>query len=202
MKTPFSIVIVVLAAALLALPACKSADKKKDNRTGQARLIGVIEMVNPEQNYVLINCEQRHHLPAGTELIVLDATGGKSKIVITPERKGNYLTADIKEGMPAVSSLVLLKLRESDTLPAPPAAGGTADAASAPASLSPVIESSTGSLPPIPAIEFPRGGSLSQPPPLTQDQMLPLPKPLTPPPSSPSSEEPPPDLSKLPPVVR
>ncbi len=97
---------------LLMLPAlvgCKSAKKEQpEKRTGQAKLIGVIEMVNPEQRYVLINCEQRVNLAAGTELIAMDSNNVKSKLVVTPEHKGNYITADIKEGRPTINSLVLL----------------------------------------------------------------------------------------------
>jgi hypothetical protein len=48
-----------------------------DNRMGEAKLIGVIELVNPEQNYVLINCEQRLNIPAGTEIVSQGADGSK-----------------------------------------------------------------------------------------------------------------------------
>ncbi|MBL9133164.1 MAG: hypothetical protein JNG86_18280 [Verrucomicrobiaceae bacterium] len=194
----------IFLSAMLMLPACKSTKKeevKKDNRTGQAQLIGTIEMVNPEQNYVLIHCEERPSLSAGTELIVIDSKGAKSKVVVTPERKGNYLTADIKEGLPTLASLVLLKIRESDVLPVPPPAGAPSAAATVPPPLIPEIENATSSLPPIPPLEFPRsGGASQQPPPLTQEEMLPLPKPIVPQPSAPGGSAP--DLSKLPPVVR
>ena len=182
---------------LVALAACKSTDEDKDNRTGQAQLIGVIEMVNPEQNYVLINCSQRRNLPPGTELIALDSAGAKSKLLVTPEKKENYITADIKEGHPTVSSLVLQKIRDSDTLPPPPVPG----APQAAPTITPEFTQATGgSLPPIPEIVFPGPGAppqQSQPlPPL--DDSLPLPKPLVP-----ASEQPPPlDLSKFPPVIR
>ena len=154
-------------------------------------------MVNPEQQYVLINCEHRRHLPVGTELIALDASGAKSKLVTTPERKGNFITADIMEGSPTVSSLALLKVRDSDALPAPPVPGAPA---TTPANVPQVIEAPGGSLPPIPEIVFP--GQSSSPhvpsaplPPL--DDSLPLPKPLVP-----GSQPPPMDLSKFPPVIK
>ena len=71
-----------------------------DKRIGEAKLIGVIEMVNPEQNYVLINCEQRVDIPAGTEIISQGVNGSDAKLRVTPERKGNYITADITQGTP------------------------------------------------------------------------------------------------------
>lgn len=87
------------------LPSCKSAkEPKKDSKV---TLIGFVEMVNPEQNYVLIRCEQLFALSAGTELTALDATGSVSKLRLTPERKGRYLTADIVSGQPRVMNLVM-----------------------------------------------------------------------------------------------
>lgn len=105
MKTlPALIIATVLAAG------CASKNKeKKPGPTGQATLIGMIEMVNPEQNYVLIRCEPMPALEVGVELIALSASGTRSKLVLSPERKGHYLTADIKEGQPQVTNLVLLQ---------------------------------------------------------------------------------------------
>jgi hypothetical protein len=91
---------------------------KKNNRTGEAKLIGTIELVNPEQNYVLINCEQRLNIPAGTEIVSQNADGTKAKLRVTPERKGNYITADIKEGMPQARDLVLYQINPG-VLPTP-----------------------------------------------------------------------------------
>ncbi|MFM7604543.1 MAG: hypothetical protein ACKO8Z_05020, partial [Prosthecobacter sp.] len=65
----------------------KPLKKFQDGRVGQAVLIGSIEMVNPEQNYVLIHCDSRPMLNAGVELIALDASGQQSKLLVTPERK-------------------------------------------------------------------------------------------------------------------
>jgi len=187
----FSMRLFLFLCLLLPLTGCgllkkKQAPPPKDNRTGQARLIGVIEMVNPEQNYVLINCEERPSLEAGVELIALDSNGQKSKLVVTPERKGNYLTADIKEGTPSVGCLALQKIRESDKLPAPPSAAPAADGATLPASAAPSFDMPTERPPPIPEIQFP-----SKPAPSSSGD-LPLPAPL----------EPVPDPSNLPPVIR
>jgi hypothetical protein len=86
----------------------KTPETKTQAPSGNMTLIGMVELINPEQRYVLIRCEQLLALQPGTELIALDASGARSKLVLTPERKGLFLTADIKEGSPKVSNLVML----------------------------------------------------------------------------------------------
>lgn len=115
------------------LTSCASKPEAPPKPTGQSTLIGMVEMVNPEQNYVLIRCDQVLSIEAGTEVTALRADGRKAKLVLTPERKGYYLTADIKEGQPAVSDLVLI---QSGTLapPAPATAPGPAVTPAAPTS--------------------------------------------------------------------
>jgi len=174
---------------MMSLPGCtylarkafeKPIKRLMDNRVGQALLIGTIDMVNPEQNYVLIHCDSRPTLEAGVELIAVDSNGQKSKLVVTPERKGNYLTADIKDGMPVVGSLALQKIQESDTLPVPPAnTGGQPSPA-------PTVEMPIERPAPIPEIQF-RSNAAPSP-----QGELPLPVPL----------EPVIDPSTLPPVIR
>jgi len=112
-----------LLIASLLLTSCASKQKVKPEPTGKSILIGIIEMVNPEQNYVLIRCEQMPSISAGTELSALSSEGKKTKLILTPERKGHYLTADIKEGTPEVSNLVLLSQSSLPTpvVPAPAA---------------------------------------------------------------------------------
>lgn len=117
------------------LAACASKPESKPKPTGQSTLIGMVEMVNPEQNYVLIRCDQVLSLNAGTEVTALRSDGHKSKLVLTPERKGYYLTADIKEGQPAVSDLVLI---QSGNLP-------TKEASLPPSPAAPVQPSAPGS---------------------------------------------------------
>ncbi|WP_133795682.1 hypothetical protein [Prosthecobacter fusiformis] len=93
----------------MALPGCglfKKKDKPKPNGP-KTTLIGIVDMVNPEQNYVLIRCDQVPRIEAGTELVAVDATGKESRLKLTPERKGRFLTADIQSGQPQVTNLVV-----------------------------------------------------------------------------------------------
>ena len=164
----------------------KLSSKKSpaDNRTGEAKVIGVIELVNPEQNYVLINCEQRLNIPAGTEIVSQNADGSKTKLKVTPERKGNYITADITEGTPQLRDIVLYKIKPGEVpVPAPVtiSAGGTV------VPLTPVMQADV--IPPLDAPFQPIA------------PLKPSPAP-TPPPANVPTEEPAPDLSKLPPVIR
>lgn len=96
--------------------------KEEPKPTGpKTTLVGIVEMVNPEQNYVLIRCEQVPALGPGTELIALDATGVESKLKLTPERKGRYLTADITGGQPKVMNLVIYRTSGAETPTVPTA---------------------------------------------------------------------------------
>jgi hypothetical protein len=100
--------LILLLIAPLLLISCASKKAVQSEPKGKSTLIGIIEMVNPEQKYVLIHCEQMPAITAGTNLTALSADGKKTQLILTPERKGHYLTADIKEGTPEVSNLVLL----------------------------------------------------------------------------------------------
>ena len=161
-----------------------------NNRLGEAKVIGVIEMVNPEQNYVLINCEQRLSIPAGTEIVSQCADGSKTKLKVTPERKGNYITADIIEGVPQLRDLVLYKIKPGEV---PATAPGTTTAGGAVVPLTPVMQADV--IPPLDAPFQPlapvKPALAPAPPPEFKTSPAPLPAP-----------EPEPDLSKLPPVVR
>jgi len=167
-----------------------SKTSPKDNRLGEAKVIGVIEMVNPEQNYVLINCEQRLNIPAGTEIVSQCADGSKTKLKVTPERKGNYITADITEGVPQLRDLVLYKIKPGE-VPAPAPGSTTAGGAVVP--LTPVMQADV-----IPPLDAP-----FQPQAPVKPVLAPAPPPeLKAPTAPPPAPEPEPDLSKLPPVVR
>ena len=113
----------LLLLVCVQLAGCSLLKKKREEKpgpVGQATLIGMIEMVNPEQNYVVIRCDTPPAIQPGTELIALSSLGTRSRLVLSPERQGYYLTADIKEGSPSVASLVLLP-QSAAAAAAPPA---------------------------------------------------------------------------------
>lgn len=201
-----------LAALLLGLSSCtylenklaarKAASKKssEDKRIREAKVIGVIEMVNPEQNYVLINCEQQVDIPAGTEILSQGVNGTDGKLKVTPERKGNYITADIVEGSPQVRDLVIYKV-DTDVAPEQPAQPQTAPVVTGPVTpLTPIMQADV--IPPLNATFQPmtpaQPAAQPQLPPLRQMPAVPAQAPAAPPPT----EEPAADLSKLPPVIR
>lgn len=134
---------------------CETARKAKAKRKGgqvsskeETVLVGVIEMINPEQNYVLIRCDQQHALAAGTELTAIDASGTQSRLMLTPERKGMHLTADIKEGAPKVANLVIY--RKPGAGAATPASVTTPDATAATSNGIPPASSTTSNVDTLP----------------------------------------------------
>ncbi len=102
------LLLLLVCVQLVGCSLLKKKRQEKPGPVGQATLIGMIEMVNPEQNYVVIRCDTPPAIQPGTELIALSSLGTRSRLVLSPERKGYYLTADIKEGSPSVANLVLL----------------------------------------------------------------------------------------------
>jgi hypothetical protein len=113
---------VLLLLVCVQLAGCSLLRRKPEEKpgpVGQATLIGMIEMVNPEQNYVVIRCDTPPAIQPGTELIAVSSLGTRSRLVLSPERKGYYLTADIKEGSPSVANLVLLPHAATPPEPAP-----------------------------------------------------------------------------------
>ena len=84
-------------------------------------LVGTIELVNPEQDFVLIRCEVIPVLPDRAELTAVGLDGSESKLVLAPERKGRHLTADIRDGQPQLRQLVIYR-RGPASAPASPAA--------------------------------------------------------------------------------
>jgi hypothetical protein len=188
-------------AGLLALSSCSyfigkyaawklsSQRDSKNNRVGEAKVIGVIELVNPEQNYVLINCEQRLNIPAGTDILAQSPDGRKTKLKVSPERKGNYITADITEGTPGLRDLVLYQVKLGEIQAPAPAAPVVAGSV---APLTPIMQADV-----IPPLDAP-----FQP----MTPVKPAPEPTAPvlqtPPVSPPVTEPYADPSQLPPVMR
>ena len=175
---------------------------KNNKKTGEFKVVGVIEMVNPEQNYVLINCEQRMNLAPGTEILSQGVDGSRVKLKVTPERKGSYITADIAEGTPQVRDVVLQQIKPGDLPPvAAAAATGTPGTETAipgpPVNLTPVMQADY--IPPLDAPFQPMAPvrPAAQPPAPPQPQAPPPPvreQPVEAPPE--------PDGTGLPPVIR
>lgn len=180
------------------LSSCDLLKKKKPQQpmggpVGQATLIGMIEMVNPEQNYVVIRSDAPPSLAAGTELMGLSAEGNKSKLMLSPERKGFYLTADIKEGNPMVSDLVLLPRESLETKADSPPPPATPPATPAPEPVTPAPE------PSLPQKASPAPANSPTPPTATPPTATP-PAPLTSPAAA-SKPAPPISLDDLEPPV-
>ena len=81
--------------------------------------LGTVEAVNPEKKFVLVRLDLRRTLPPGTRLDVRSARGGVATIMVTPENKLNFLSADIVDGSPAVGDIVSLSPQAVATLSAP-----------------------------------------------------------------------------------
>lgn len=150
---------------------------------GPTYLIGLVELVNPEQRFVLVRTEGAVKIPLGDQIITLDATGAQAKLKVTPERKQNFLTADIIEGQPKVGNLVIHRPGQQAAKPAPPAPPTAESGAAAPAVDSEPAPSTIPATPTLDAALSPAPGSL---PPLP-------PRPAEEPGSPPSA---------LPPVIR
>jgi hypothetical protein len=177
------------------MPSFPKKKGTEDKRIGEAKVIGVIEMVNPEQNYVLINCEQRVDIPAGTEIISQGVNGSNAKLRVTPERKGNYITADITQGAPQLRDLVVYQVKRGESAAPPPVtnAGGVV------VPMTPVMQADV--IPPLDAPFQPIAplrSTVAPPPPMPVQQLRQTPQA----PALPPADEPQADLSKLPPVIR
>lgn len=208
MSVPMRVFPIICLPLLLGLSGCSYLadlavkkgmfDKhlKRTNRTGKAKLIGTIELVNPEQNYVLINCDQRQNLPPGTEIIAQSPDGSKAKLKVTPERKGNYITADITEGEPRVRDLVLQQVRPGDMLPGEAVPATPAAPEGPPVNLTPIMPADV--IPPL-GTPFQSIGAPTQVAPAPAATLPPL-RPAAPIPLEEPAPAPAPD--KLPPVIR
>jgi hypothetical protein len=121
------------------------ARKKKPVPTDNAQdaYIGVVESVNPEQRFVLLRTDMRMAVAPGTRLESHAASGSKASLTVTPERKGNFLSADITEGMPAAGDTVILP-KPSNI----PALNAPAPSSAAPVMLAPPLPVPPDSVPP------------------------------------------------------
>lgn len=196
--------------ACFALPSCsligkgmsKMPWKKKKTPAAAknedvAHLIGTVAMVNPEQRFVLIRTQGKVPMSAGQELTVLDSSGAESKIKVSPEKKLDFLTADILSGNPSVGGMVFFKLDKKALPPVDPNPPPTPP----PPSITPVtVPDQPPPSSPVSSSEFLKpGANLPVPPP--PGSPSPIPPQPTPQPT-PGAAIPVPGQIQLPPVVR
>lgn len=136
----------------------KAEEKKNDG--SRDLYVGVIESVNPEQQFVLVRIEQRLAIAAGTQLETRTSSGLRARLVAGSERKLNFLAADIVDGLPHAGDMVVLPAGSPALLP-PGTPPGTPGAPGTPGRLEPILTTqpppSTGTFAsPLPAGE---GGS-------------------------------------------
>lgn len=81
---------------------------KADPNAGKELFIGVVDMVNPEQHFVLIRTGVNMTLKTGTALEARSPEGNRSGLTVTPEHKTNYISADIANGTPKRGDFVIL----------------------------------------------------------------------------------------------
>ena len=110
-----------LAAMLSLTTSCgimsrmvKSGSKSKKPATGvrQETFIGVVDMVNPEQHFVLVRTVVNMALKTGTTLEARSPEGEKTVLNVTPEHKTNYISAHIVSGVPKRGDAVILLAQE------------------------------------------------------------------------------------------
>lgn len=112
------LVLATLGPLLFSLSSCGTMQqllrKKPDKNAatgnpGESKdqIIGTIEMVNPEQRFVLVKTMNRMAVAAGTKLESHSPNGLKSVLTVTPEHKMNFISADITEGYPQQGDIVV-----------------------------------------------------------------------------------------------
>jgi len=82
--------------------------------------IGSIEMVNPEQRFVLVQTGMKLNLQPGWKLETRPVSGTRSVLAVSPEQKLNFLSADIIEGYPQKGDIVVLPPQTGATPPGAP----------------------------------------------------------------------------------
>lgn len=114
-----TIAFTALGTLLLSLSSCSTMNHLLQKRLGKSsktavprepknQIIGTIEMINPEQHFVLVKTSYRMALSPGTKLETLAANGLKAVLTVTPEHKMNFISADITEGFPQQGDTVIL----------------------------------------------------------------------------------------------
>ncbi|MBL9117219.1 MAG: hypothetical protein JNJ83_19590 [Verrucomicrobiaceae bacterium] len=125
----------LLVLGLIALATGCAVFRKKRKPQPQVAIteavVGAVDLVNTEQNFVLIHNPDRRTWPVGTELVAETVDGMEvAKLKVSPERMGTFLTADIVSGNPEKGQIVMWHKQE-------PLAAGAARSESPTASISP-----------------------------------------------------------------
>jgi hypothetical protein len=160
------LLLIAVLAGLVASSGCGLIKKgltrkKKPAPTDftQDAYIGVVESVNPEQRFVLLRTDLRMTVAPGTRLETRAASGLRSSLTVTPERKANFLSADITEGMPAAGDVVVLPGQSNipslnaPTVVIPPASSAAPTTAP---DLAPEMRAPTMPNPGVPALRLPQ----------------------------------------------
>lgn len=143
-----------VAIGNLLRPKPKPAETSSEN--APATPVGIIELVNPDAQFVIVHLNANAPLPAGTELTSLNATGQPAKLKVTPERKNIFITADIVSGSPQKGDSVLRGNVPTTPAAAPATVGpGPANSGSPTVSISPgAIAAPLPAAPPVAPAEF------------------------------------------------
>ena len=121
MPVAFRLLLVLLLTGLCGCGLLRRRGKGPQQPTGpQVLEVGVVDMVNDVQDFVIIHAPGRVTLKPGTVLDVMSADGPKAKLKLTPERKGSYLTADVVSGVPTKGDPVIWQETPAVSTPAPP----------------------------------------------------------------------------------
>jgi hypothetical protein len=99
------------ALLLMACVHCTLFRKKKpvEREALTEAVVGQVEMVNTEQNFVLIFCPNRTSWQPGTVFTIREGELDVAEVKVTPERQGAYTAADITSGNPQKGQAVVWK---------------------------------------------------------------------------------------------
>jgi hypothetical protein len=180
----------LIGAGVRAFRSKKKPEAARDDNT--VHMIGVVELVNPEQRFVLIRTHGKLSIAAGQEITAMDAGGTTTKLKVSPEKKQDFLIADIVDGNPRAGNLVVFKPVKAAAPPASP----SQPVGPGPPPVLPPFEPPLPLTPPAPVTvgEFTKPGSA-----------VPSPSPIPPQPvpsANPDATIPVPGQIQLPPVVR
>jgi hypothetical protein len=89
-----------------------SKPKQPGDEAKQEVFIGVVDMVNPEQHFVLVRTIVNMKIKSGSTLEARSPEGEKTTLSVTPEHKVNFISADIMSGTPRRGDAVVLLASE------------------------------------------------------------------------------------------